>query len=88
MDLAAFKKLQKKYSTIAVNYNETVELCLEEFFDEVIKKRLYEIDKYVKKNENKLKKIQLKLKDREEDERSRKIISEHQSKRSNSRSKR
>jgi hypothetical protein len=32
--------------------------------EDVIKKKIYEIDKYVKKNENKLKRIQLKLKDK------------------------
>lgn len=54
----------------------------------MIKKKIYEIDKYVRKNDNKLKRLQLKIKDKEEEYRSNRIIQEHRSKRSSSRTKR
>jgi hypothetical protein len=56
--------------------------------EEVIKKKLYEIEKYVKKNDNKLKRLQMELKDREEEYVSKRNIEVNRMRRQHSKSKR
>jgi hypothetical protein len=64
-ETVALKRLQKKYNTLTTTCSEVIEQGLDEFFEDVLKKRLGEIDKAVKRSENRLKKLHLKLKDRE-----------------------
>lgn len=56
--------------------------------EEIVKKNLHEIEKSCKKNENKLKNLALKIRDKSEEKYSSRLIQEHRRRRSGSRSKR
>ena len=60
---------------------------LDQFMNKIVEKKMVEIEKCVRKTENKLKKLQLVIKDKHEETRSIRNISEHRIKRSHSRSK-
>ncbi len=64
-ETVALKRLQKKYNSLTATCGEVFEQGLDEFFEDVLKQRLGEIDKAVKRSENRLKKLHLRLKDRE-----------------------
>jgi len=60
---------------------------LEQFFENVVKKGFFDIDKQLKKYENRLRNLAINVKDDYEELKSSKLIKEHQLRRSNSRSK-
>lgn len=56
--------------------------------EQVVKKNLHEIEKSCKRNENKLRNLTHKIRDREEERHSNRLINEHRKRRSGSKSKR
>jgi hypothetical protein len=62
-----------------------VEDMLEQFMQKVVETRFGEIEKHVKKTDNKLRRLQLVIKDKDEEFRSLRNINEHRYKRSHSR---
>jgi dsRNA-specific ribonuclease len=69
-------------------YNDKIEEMLEQFMQRVVEKKFGDIEKHVKKAENKLRRLQLVIKDKDEEHRSIRNISEHRIQRSKSRNKR
>ena len=61
---------------------------LDQFMSKIVEKKMGDIERCVRKAENKLKKLQHVIKDKHEETRSIRNISEHRIKRSHSRSKR
>ena len=62
----ALKRLQKKFKNLSNEYNDRMEDMLEQFMQQVVESRFGEIEKHVKKTENKLKRLQLVIKDKDE----------------------
>jgi hypothetical protein len=61
---------------------------LDNFMENVVKKGFFDIEKQLKKSDNRLRNIAINVKDEYEEHKSSKLIKEHQLRRSNSRSKR
>ncbi len=83
--------IKKDYNRMS-NQFDSVEMMLEEqlerFMENVVKKGFFEMEKQVKKSENRLRNIAINVKDEFEEIKSSRLIKEHQLRRSNSRSKR
>lgn len=69
-------------------YNDRMEDMLDQFMNKIVERKMGEIERCVRKTENRLKKLQHVIKDKHEETRSIRNISEHRIKRSHSRSKR